>query len=673
MVLKINSIKKSIMEYAQNKTAKTQTQSIVNNFDNKTTQAKSIILQDNRPSTVLQKKANNTGLPDKLKSGIENLSGHTMDDVKVHYNSSKPAQLNAHAYAQGSEIHLASGQEKHLPHEAWHIAQQKQGRVKPTIQMKGKVNINDDEGLEKEADVMGKKAIQLKTSNTQNQNTLLPNISNTKKIVQRKITDPNEIEHIKSHYVNNQTDPIILKILIDDAIENSNNTKEAIERINRGIAHDNAMTAPVKKKSVERPKIDISEDRIRPKFISSVPHKNTNSKKLEKQWQGLNNKSFYAKTRGLLQIARDLSHTDNEKAKGELDDLINGYKQHASVKSLIDKLVRVKAKKAPGAFSGTGLDELFKTSETMKYLELSYRPPKDMHSVAKFDGKEFDWMDAQEQIRLSTEFIIWAGDLVEKISGHTGTFQNQYQQQWMTSKQALMHEVRDDAISKRSNPATAVIEAIGTHLRITENVKGYIKERYTGSEAKNVLTTDGHSIDERYKEIIADLKKHRDILKNYLDNFKKKAVPPGNSSPLISRLGGDEYHPTSPKSDTDTDNEIEMSDSGKIKDNPLYNLSTQWRKTQAEEKKTIPRKPQNKVIQEAREYIKTEWSASEATKINTAAKSKAKKALLQDPDSTNIDKIMIEVYIDRLKKLSPNKKNTPNIISNLQQEMDTLT
>jgi hypothetical protein len=110
----------------------------------------------------VQKKKNNTGLPDNLKSGIENLSGLAMDDVKVHYNSAKPAQLNAHAYAQGSDIHLASGQEKHLAHEAWHVVQQKQGRVQPTMQMKGSVAVNDDAGLENEADVMGAKAIQRK-------------------------------------------------------------------------------------------------------------------------------------------------------------------------------------------------------------------------------------------------------------------------------------------------------------------------------------------------------------------------------------------------------------------------------------------------------------------------------------------------------------------------------
>lgn len=111
-------------------------------------------------TSTLQRKANSTGLPDNLKSGIENLGGYAMDDVKVHYNSSKPANLNALAYAQGTDIHVAPGQEKHLPHEAWHVVQQKQGRVQPTLQMKG-IGVNDDTGLESEADVMGAKAVQL--------------------------------------------------------------------------------------------------------------------------------------------------------------------------------------------------------------------------------------------------------------------------------------------------------------------------------------------------------------------------------------------------------------------------------------------------------------------------------------------------------------------------------
>lgn len=68
----------------------------------------------------IQRKAKNagTGLPNQLKAGIEHLSGMDLSDVRVHYNSSTPASLNAHAYAQGTDIHIASGQEKHLPHEA---------------------------------------------------------------------------------------------------------------------------------------------------------------------------------------------------------------------------------------------------------------------------------------------------------------------------------------------------------------------------------------------------------------------------------------------------------------------------------------------------------------------------------------------------------------------------
>jgi hypothetical protein len=87
---------------------------------------------------AVQRVANRTGLPNQLKAGVEALSGIAMDDVRVHRNSSRPAQLQAHAFAQGADIHLAPGQEHHLPHEAWHVVQQKQGRVKPTLQMRAR-------------------------------------------------------------------------------------------------------------------------------------------------------------------------------------------------------------------------------------------------------------------------------------------------------------------------------------------------------------------------------------------------------------------------------------------------------------------------------------------------------------------------------------------------------
>ncbi len=107
---------------------------------------------------------NKTGMPDDLRSGLESLSGEDLSDVRVHRNSSKPGEIQAHAYTQGQDIYLGPGQEKHLPHEGWHAVQQKQGRVQPTIQQKNAL-INDDSTLEREADVMGDKAVQMKSDN----------------------------------------------------------------------------------------------------------------------------------------------------------------------------------------------------------------------------------------------------------------------------------------------------------------------------------------------------------------------------------------------------------------------------------------------------------------------------------------------------------------------------
>ncbi|MEK3885546.1 DUF4157 domain-containing protein [Paenibacillus sp. PL2-23] len=113
----------------------------------------------NRPP----RSSGNSGLPDAIRAGTEGLSGMDLGDVRVHYNSDKPGQLDALAYAQGNDIHLGPGQEKHLPHEAWHVVQQRQGRVQPTVQLKD-VAINEDEGLEREADLMGDRAQQLGVS-----------------------------------------------------------------------------------------------------------------------------------------------------------------------------------------------------------------------------------------------------------------------------------------------------------------------------------------------------------------------------------------------------------------------------------------------------------------------------------------------------------------------------
>jgi hypothetical protein len=93
-----------------------------------------------------------------LRQGLESLSGYDLSDVRVHRASSRPARFGAHAFAQGNQIHLAPGQDHLLSHEAWHVVQQKQGRVAGTVQWKGEKG-NEDSALEREADAMGARAL----------------------------------------------------------------------------------------------------------------------------------------------------------------------------------------------------------------------------------------------------------------------------------------------------------------------------------------------------------------------------------------------------------------------------------------------------------------------------------------------------------------------------------
>jgi hypothetical protein len=95
-----------------------------------------------------------TGIPSGLRERVEGASGVSMRGVQVHYNSPKPDEVQALAYTAGSHVHIAPGQERNLPHELWHVVQQRQQRVSSTTAANG-MPINDDPGLEREADVMG--------------------------------------------------------------------------------------------------------------------------------------------------------------------------------------------------------------------------------------------------------------------------------------------------------------------------------------------------------------------------------------------------------------------------------------------------------------------------------------------------------------------------------------
>ena len=152
---------------------------------------------------------NSTVMPDALKSGIEALSGVDISSVQVHRNSDKPAQLNALAYAQGRDIHLAPGQEQHLPHEAWHVVQQAQGRVPATLQAGDGTPVNDDPSLEREADEMSAKALQMKPDARRATvpRRLLPGTGPTQAI-QRKLGFEFEI-HVNTNTEGYEDDPLV--------------------------------------------------------------------------------------------------------------------------------------------------------------------------------------------------------------------------------------------------------------------------------------------------------------------------------------------------------------------------------------------------------------------------------------------------------------------------------
>lgn len=98
---------------------------------------------------------NHTGIPTQLKERVEQSTGMSLDDVRVHYNSILPAKLDALAYTKGNQVEISPGQEQHLPHELGHVIQQKLGAVRANTWHSSGVAMNTDIALERQADKIG--------------------------------------------------------------------------------------------------------------------------------------------------------------------------------------------------------------------------------------------------------------------------------------------------------------------------------------------------------------------------------------------------------------------------------------------------------------------------------------------------------------------------------------
>jgi hypothetical protein len=100
-------------------------------------------------------------LPGALQRKMDAAFNFDFSQVRVHEGPQAPA-MGATAYTEGTDLHFAPGEyqpgsprgQELIGHELSHVVQQSEGRVQATKQFKG-VGLNDDAGLEAEADLWG--------------------------------------------------------------------------------------------------------------------------------------------------------------------------------------------------------------------------------------------------------------------------------------------------------------------------------------------------------------------------------------------------------------------------------------------------------------------------------------------------------------------------------------
>jgi hypothetical protein len=448
-------------------------------------------------SSPIQTKKNVTGLPDNLKSGIENLSGHSMDDVKLHYNSDKPAQLNAHAYAQGTDIHLASGQEKHLPHEAWHVVQQKQGRVKPTIQMKGNVNVNDDKGLENEADIMGVKAMQNTGPTSEFKNRNLNSNAKRDGVIQGYFSDihynmlrPIFIQHVTKFITEVYPENLMMQGVLNQYILKVNSEN------NEGTSNDFLESYGISTSDVDHYAISGEKTTT----ISGAPLK-TGSKDLEESPKPL--------LRGIIWNLHGFTNVISSKDTSELK--VTGGKRHKTRESLVQDIL--------GQVAGINTKTIETHEKTIK---------KEFRKQLKNQGKEglSDLLNqplSETQIKKILKFISpkdlkLPKDFLKKIKG---TEKYQMDDEHKDIIVDALKEAQEDY--EPDSKEYLQIDIIINHLQATELVKKFIESpNYVSNLIKSLQKIKVQELDKHgLISLIDKVKELRSIIKS-LSVFEHK-------------------------------------------------------------------------------------------------------------------------------------------------------
>lgn len=121
---------------------------------------------DELPTSAIEIAATGGGeaLPEEVRAKMEAMLGMDFSGVRVHVGP-QAASMGALAFTRGTDIFFAPGNyqpgtrhgQELLGHELTHVVQQSEGRVGASQDVAG-VGINDDRGLEREADEMGARA-----------------------------------------------------------------------------------------------------------------------------------------------------------------------------------------------------------------------------------------------------------------------------------------------------------------------------------------------------------------------------------------------------------------------------------------------------------------------------------------------------------------------------------
>jgi hypothetical protein len=261
---------------------------------------------------------------------------------------------------------------------------------------------------------------------------------------------------------------------------------------------------PTKPKKAKQPKTAVGDEEEEggadPKLAEAD---------FQQAWPEKNPNTFYATLNKLLEANAKGDTT----ARQRLDELLARMAKSKHNRAYILKKIRVRAKQSAGAKFKSGLDEVFQTASTAEWIARSQGAPGVRpHSLYKH--KPFDWVQAQQMVRVRTESIVWFVD--QLLAGHSGAVAIRAGA-WYTTGQKDFHEQRDDVQKKSTTPRNAAVRSLKLMLDLTANFTQWMdpQNQFQGLSAAGHDLTDAAARTLAWKTLAA----YRDKLKHSYEEF----------------------------------------------------------------------------------------------------------------------------------------------------------